>query len=402
MFSFEVLAEDGAARLGRLETAHGTVHTPSFVAVATVGSVRSLTLDDLKQIGTQIMIANTYHLYLRPGTEIIRQAGGLHPFMGWQGPLMTDSGGFQIFSLGAGKAHGVGKIAPIFPQQENKNIPKGPPGTESPRTKPMVKITDDGAEFCSYLDGSRHRFTPEGVIEIQRALGADLILVLDECTSPLHDYRYTRGAMNRTHQWAQRSLEAFRRKDRGDQALLGVVQGGAYRDLRQESAGFLSARDFDGFAIGGSLGNCREDMHRVLEWTIPLLPGQRPRHLLGIGTIEDIFDVVGRGVDLFDCIAPTRMAGTGTFFSSARDGFRLHILNSRFRTDDRPVQEGCPCYTCRHFSRAYLRHLFAANELLGNTLAAIHNLTFVESLMAQIRDAVKDRKLETLRRDWMG
>lgn len=395
MFSFEILAEEGKARAGRLVTPHGAIETPSFVAVGTQGAVKALSVDDLRNIGTQVIITNAYHLHLRPGEDLIGRMGGLHRFMGWEGPLVTDSGGFQIFSLGAAKEHGVGKIAPIFPEEQDRG---GHFSTK--KRRPLVRVDEDGVEFISYLDGSRHRFTPERVIEIGQKLGADIIMVLDECTSPLHDYDYTRRAMKRTHHWAIRALEEFRRTSHKNQALLGVVQGGAYRVLREESATFIANQNFDGYAIGGSLGRSKDDMHQVLEWTIPLLPQNRPRHLLGIGTIEDIFAVVERGIDLFDCIAPTKMAGTGTFFAKALEGFRIHILNEQFKDDSRPIEEGCKCPTCCNYSRAYLRHLFLAKELLGIRLATIHNLYFLESLMRQIRAAIKEKRLSVISREW--
>jgi queuine tRNA-ribosyltransferase/7-cyano-7-deazaguanine tRNA-ribosyltransferase len=396
MFSFELIAKEKQARAGKLVTSHGTIETPSFVAVATQATVKAVSVEDLRKIGTQVIISNTYHLHLQPGEDLIDKLGGLHRFMGWEGPLMTDSGGFQIFSQGAAKEHGVGKIAPIFPEENDRG------GHFSSKSgKPLVRVEEHGVEFISYVDGSRHRFTPEQVVEIQQKLGADIILVLDECTSPLHDYHYTRAAMERTHRWAVRSLEEFKRTTEKSQVLFGIVQGGAYRDLREESASFISAQDFDGYAIGGSLGRSKRDMHQVLEWTVPLLPQAKPRHLLGIGEIEDIFEVVDRGIDLFDCVAPTRMARTGTLFVKSAERFRIHILNAQFKDDPRPIEERCDCYTCRNHSRAYLRHLFIAKELLGVHLATIHNLHFVESLMRKIRAAIREGELEALRKEWL-
>jgi queuine tRNA-ribosyltransferase/7-cyano-7-deazaguanine tRNA-ribosyltransferase len=396
MLSFELSGKDGGARAGRLTTPHGVVETPSFVAVGTLGAVKGLSVEDLHKIGSQVIITNAYHLHLQPGENVIESMGGLHGFMNWQGPLMTDSGGFQIFSHGAGKEHGVGKIGPIFPENKDRgghfSLRKG---------KPLVKVDEDGVEFISYLDGSTHRFTPERVIEIERKLGADMILVLDECTSPLHDHKYTRTAMERTHRWAVRALEEFEQTSDGSQALFGIVQGGAYRDLRGKSATFIADHDFDGYAIGGSLGRSREEMYQVVEWTTPLLPQEKPRHLLGIGEIEDIFEVVRRGIDLFDCVAPTRMARTGTVFVRKADRFRIHILNARFRDDPGPIQQGCGCYTCSNYSRSYVRHLFLAQELLATHLASIHNLYFLESLMRSIRAAIRLGKFTALTKDWL-
>ena len=394
MFSFEVIAKEGEARAGRLVTPRGVIETPSFVSVGTLATVKAVTPEDLQGIGSQVIITNAFHLHLRPGEDLINRTGGLHRFMHWDGPLITDSGGFQIFSLGAGKIHGVGKIAPIFPDGNDRG------GHYGAGKKLLVTVDEDGVEFISYLDGSTHRFTPEGVVEIGMKLGTDIILVLDECTSPLHDFRYTKRAMERTHRWAQRAMEAFKRTSEGTQALWGIVQGGAYQDLREESATFIVDKNFDGYAIGGSLGESKDDMHRVLDWTVPYLPENRPRHLLGIGKVEDIFAVVRRGIDLFDCVAPTRLAHTGTFFTKASEGFQMHILNAQFKDDPRPIEEGCQCVTCRHYSRAYLRHLFLAKELLGTQLAAIHNLSFVESLTREIREAIKQGRFDALCKAW--
>jgi queuine tRNA-ribosyltransferase/7-cyano-7-deazaguanine tRNA-ribosyltransferase len=397
MLSFEVLAKEGEARVGKLVTPHGAIKTPSFVAVGTQATVKAVSVEDLRRIGTQVIITNAFHLYLQPGEDLIEKMGGLHRFMSWDGPLMTDSGGFQIFSLGAAKEHGVGKIAPIFPEGQDRGG-----HFTSKKRKPLVTIDEDGVEFISYLDGARHRFTPERVIEIGRKLGADMIMVLDECTSPLHDYPYTRTAMGRTHRWALRALEAFHRTSHKNQALFGIVQGGAYPDLREQSATFIADQEFDGYAIGGSLGRSKEDMHRVLEWTIPLLPQGKPRHLLGIGKVEDIFEVVKRGIDLFDCVAPTRLARTGTLLVKEVEGFRIHILNAKFKDDARPIEEGCSCYTCCNYSKAYLRHLFLAKELIAVRLGTIHNLYFLESLMRQIRKAIREKRFRGLSREWVG
>nr|WP_290667968.1 tRNA guanosine(34) transglycosylase Tgt [Ardenticatena sp.] len=406
-FAFETVHRHGAARIGRLHTPHGLVETPAFVAVGTQATVKSLTPEDLRDIGTQIIFANTYHLYLRPSAEIVAEMGGLHRFMRWDGPIMTDSGGFQVFSLGASIEQGVGKVASIFPD-EDPNAPR-------PKRKPteghsLVKITEEGVYFRSHLDGSRHFFTPELSIQIQRQLGADIILAFDECTSPLHDEAYTRRAMERTHRWALRSLEAFRNSQplHGyPQALYGIVQGGAYHDLRIESARFIAEQPFDGIAIGGSLGRTKDDMRAVLDWTIPLLPDDKPRHLLGIGEIPDIFDAVQRGVDTFDCVAPTRMARNAGILARTLDGkrlpkFRLNLRNARFKRDPRPLVEGCTCYTCRTYSRAYLHHLFRANELLAYRLATIHNLHYLNDLMRQIRAALLQGTFDELRHHWLG
>ena len=398
MFSFDILATENNARVGKLVTPHGTIHTPSFVPVGTLATVKALSAEDVCKLGSQVIITNAYHLHLRPGEDLIEEMGGLHRFMSWEGPLMTDSGGFQIFSLGSGKEHGVGKIAPIFPREKDRSI--GP--FSSKKEKPLVRVDEDGVEFISYLDGSRHRSTPEQVIDIQRKLGADIILVLDECTSPLHDYDYTKEAMERTHRWGVRAFAEFKRTSKTRQALFGIIQGGAYRDLREESAKFISEQDFDGYAIGGSLGRSKEEMNEVLEWTVPFLPQDRPRHLLGIGEIDDIFEIVGRGIDLFDCVLPTRMARTGTVLTKETDRFRIHIRNARFKDDPLPIEEECTCYSCCNYSRAYLRHLYMTKDLLGVRLATIHNVHFLESLMRQIRLAIKEGRLSKLRKKWLS
>lgn len=423
-FSVDSVDPHTRARCGILKTPHGEIHTPSFVAVGTQATVKAVGPDDLKKIGIQVLIANTYHLHLRPGEGVIAQMGGLHKFMGWDGPIMTDSGGFQAFSLGAAIEHGVGKIASIFPD-EVEAAERGGHLNKARQGQSLVKITEEGIEFRSHLDGSPRKFTPENTIEIQKKLSADMIFVLDECTSPLHDYEYTKRAMERTHRWAVRALECFRTSpptpprhgeggapfptregDQGGrstdrrQALFGIVQGGAYRDLREQSARFISSLDFDGIGIGGSVGRSKDDLYKVLDWTIPLLPEERPRHLLGIGEIEDIFHAVARGIDLFDCVAPTRMARNGALWVKDAENFRINITNAVYKTDPRPIAEECVCYTCQNFSRAYLHHLFIAKEILAMRLATIHNLYFLESLMRKIRAAIHERALVELAADW--
>jgi queuine tRNA-ribosyltransferase len=396
MFSFELIEEDGEARVGKLTTPHGSIDTPSFVSVATHGIVNTLSPDELHGLGVQVVIANCFHLHLKPGEDLIEKMGGLHQFMGWEGPLMTDSGGFQVFSLGAGKRQGVGKIAPMFPGEsayESQLL-------EKDSTNP-VRVDGDGVEFTSYVDGSRKYFTPERIIKIEGRLGADIILPLDECTSPLDDYRQTGAAMRRTHDWAVRSLREFESSANKGQALFGIVQGGAFEDLRKESASFFAARNFDGYAIGGSLGRSKQDMHHVLKWVIPLLPQDKTRHLLGIGEIEDIFEIVSRGIDLFDCVLPTKLARTGTLFVKEAHRFRIHILNARFRDDPLPVDARCDCPTCSNYSRAYLRHLFLTKEALAVTLATVHNVYFMESLMRQIRCAIEEQRFNTLKDEWL-
>jgi len=403
-FAFATIASDGAARRGRLTTAHGTVETPAFVAVATQASVKSVAPQVVREAGTQVLFANTYHLYLRPGAEVVDRHGGLHRFMGWNGPILTDSGGFQVFSLGAGIEHGVGKIANIFPGE-------GARPRSGRMAQGLVRVGEDEVIFTSHIDGSRHVFTPERSIEIQRALGADMMLAFDECTSPLHDERYTAESAERTHRWAARSLAAFEAggpRHGYDQVLYGIVQGGAFREVRRASASAVGSMGFGGIAIGGNLGDTREAMYRVLDWTVPELPAAPPRHLLGIGDVPSIFEAVARGVDTFDCVAPTRNARNGGVMTRRGDdgapqgNFRLNLKNARFASDARPIDPDCYCWTCRDYSRAYLRHLLKANEPLGWQLATVHNLRFMARLMEEIRAAIEANRFAALMEEWLA
>lgn len=401
-FSFDIQHRDPqtVARTGLLTTAHGTVRTPAFVGVATRATIKALEPQALVDIGLQIVISNTYHLHLQPGEEVIAPLGGLHGFSGWNRPTMTDSGGFQVFSLGASKEHGVGKVASIFPGNKVATKPKVRPN------KPLVKLTEEGVDFRSILDGSPHTFTPESVITIERKLGADIIVPLDECTSPLHDHAYTRNSMERTHRWARRGLAAFQLlKDdptfpNPDQVLYGIVQGGAYQDLRLESARFIGDMAFDGFAIGGSLGRSKNDMWNILDWSIPLLRDEAPRHLLGIGEIEDLFTCVARGIDTFDCAAPTRLARNGSVFLKGAPRHRINLRNAQFTSDDGPIDPSCDCFTCQNHSRAYLRHLCRAGEFTFYRLATLHNLRFLVRLMGRIRESVETGTLTEMAREW--
>ncbi|MEW5826469.1 MAG: tRNA guanosine(34) transglycosylase Tgt [Candidatus Bipolaricaulota bacterium] len=388
----------GDARAGVLHTSHGDARTPAFVAVATRGAVKGVEAGALAAVGIEILIANTYHLHLRPGEDVVAALGGLAGFSGWPGPTMTDSGGFQVFSLGAGKEHGVGKVASMFPG-DAEPLPARKDG------RPLVRLAESGATFRSVVDGAQLVFTPESVIAVQRQLGADIVLPLDECTSPLHDPVYTRRAMERTHRWAHRALAAFHSKNESprpnpDQSLYGIVQGGAYEELRRESAKEIAAMGFDGYAIGGSLGRSKEDMANVLEWTVPALPNARPRHLLGIGEIEDLFAAVAHGVDTFDCAAPTRMARNGSVFLRGEPRHRIHLRNARFRTDSLPIDPTCDCPTCQTHSRGYLQHLCRSGELAYYRLATIHNLRFLARLLADIREAIAEDRFESLAAEW--
>ncbi len=348
-FRFDLLARDGRARAGVFHTPHGAIPTPVFAPVGTAATVKAVPPRDLKDLGATLVLANTYHVYLRPGDELIARLGGLHPFMGWEGPLLTDSGGFQVFSL-----------------------------------KEIREIDDDGVTFKSHLDGSTHRFTPEKVIAIEENLGADIIMALDECAPPL-DRAYSVEALRRTHAWAERSLRA---KARSDQALFGIVQGGVFDDLREQSARFLVSLDFPGYAIGGlAVGETKAQMHHVLDVLDPMLPEGKPRYLMGVGTLEDFFETVARGVDMFDCVLPTRLARHGAAFTHHG---RLNLRNAALAEDARPIQDGCACYACRNFTRAYIRHLMQANEILGLYLASVHNLHFLLDTMRQIRQSILD------------
>lgn len=399
-FHYQLLQQRGRARRGRIHTPHGNIETPEFLPVGTQATVKAMTPRQLEELGVQGLLCNTYHLYLRPGSQLVEQLGGLHRFMQWNRPIMTDSGGFQAFSLGAGREHGVGKIGGVFPGNQAR-VPRNPGGQG--KLTHMVKITEEGVHFRSHLDGSRHLLTPESSIRIQEELGADMILAFDECTSPLSDREYTAQALERTHRWALRCLEA--RRDT-PQALYGILQGGAYRDLREKALETMLRWPWQAFAIGGSLGKTKEEMHQVLDWTLPGLPDDKPRHLLGIGELEDLFHGVARGVDTFDCVIPARFGRNGHVFVPPGTPGRSprgtwNLLNARFRTLDQPVQADCPCYACRNFSLAYLRHLHKADEILAYTLCTIHNLEFLLGVMREIRQALEDDRFESLARDYL-
>ena len=393
---FDVFRGVGAARRGRLRTAHGPVETPAFVGVGTQATVKSVDPQRVAETGTQVLFANTYHLYLRPGADRVAAHGGVHRFMGWDGPVMTDSGGFQVFSLVAG----------IFPGDAAAS-----PGA-APRLSAaggsMVQVGEHEVRFRSHIDGSVHVFTPEVSVRVQRQLGADVMLAFDECTSPLHDEAYTRRSSDRTHRWAERSLGWRPALLMLEQLLYGVVQGGAFEGLRRESAQVIAAMDFGGMAVGGNLGRTHTDMHRVLDWTVPELPVHLPRHLLGIGDVPSVLAAVARGIDTFDCVAPTRNARNGGALARLDDdgrplpGFRLNLRNARFADDLRPIEAECACPTCRRFSRAYLRHLLKADEPLGPQLVSVHNLAFMARLMADVRAGLKADAFGDVVERWLG
>ena len=359
-FNFQIHSTDGQARSSTFHTPHGPIEMPAFAPVGTAANVKTLEPRDLTELGASILLANTYHLYLRPGHERIERLGGLHSFMGWDGPILTDSGGYQVFSL----AH-------------------------------RRQLDANGATFRSHIDGSSHRFTPERVIEIEERLGADIAMVLDECAEPL-DPDYLAQALSRTHAWAERCKAAH---SRPDQALFGIVQGGIYPELRAQSARILAGLDFPGYAIGGlAVGETKEQMYSTLDATCPHLPANKPRYLMGVGAPEDIIEAVLRGVDLFDCVLPTRIARNGALLTPTG---RLNIRNARFAEDSRPVQEACACYTCRTFSRAYLRHLIVSGEISGLRLASIHNLHFMLQLMERIRAEIAQGTFASFRTNFL-
>lgn len=357
---FTLKAVSGGARLGRLHLAHGDVETPVFMPVGTQGTVKTVRAADLEQSDYRLILANTYHLYLRPGVDVVAGAGGLHSFSGWDGNILTDSGGFQIYSL----SH-------------------------------LKKSSEEGYEFQSHIDGSRHLLTPEAVMEMQQAFGSDVMMVLDECLEQPSSREKTRSSMERTIRWAERARRLHRG---GAQALFGIVQGGSYADLRAECARAVTSLEFDGYAIGGvSVGEPRPMMETSVGACVEVLPEDRPRYLMGVGKPEDIVDFVAMGIDMFDCVVPTRNARGGGFFVP---GGHVNIRNARFRNDYRPVQPGCTCYACASHSRAYLRHLFMAREWLAPVLATLHNLHFFSTLTREIREAVAEGRFGEFRASW--
>ncbi len=343
-------------RAGVLDTPHGRILTPVFAPVGTQATVKTLTPDELHDLGATLILANTYHLYLRPGADVVARLGGLHQFMGWSGPILTDSGGFQVFSL-----------------------------------EGLRRVSDEGVLFRSHIDGSEHFFSPEKAVAVQEQLGADIIMALDECPDPL-DYEYNKVALQRTHLWAERCLRAH---SRVDQALFGILQGGIFPDLRTESVRFLTALDFAGYAIGGlSVGEPKDKTWETLQWTVPMLPVEKPRYLMGVGSPEDLFEGVERGVDIFDSVLPTRLARNGAVFTSQG---RINLRKAEFAQDPAPIEDGCACYTCQNFSRAYLRHLCKAREILGLRLNTMHNVHFLVELMQRIRTAIVEGTFDQLR-----
>ncbi len=398
--TFEILATDpdSRARVGRVHTPHGPVDTPVFMPVGTRGSVKSLSPDELLAHGAQIILGNTYHLYLQPGHELIARHGGLHGFARWPGPMLTDSGGFQVFSLV------YGGIADEV---------KGRRALQ-PRTQPgMVKVTEEHVVFKSYIDGSMHIFTPERSIEIQKGIGADIILCFDELP-PFHTgYDYTARSLERTHRWEQRCLTFHQQTQDGSglnftlpnpgQGLFGIVHGGVYPDLRRASAEYLRELPFDGLCIGGSLGGDKAQIREVIDMTVPHMPDRFPRHLLGIGDVDDLIDGAARGIDMFDCVSPTRLGRHGAaLVRDPRRKFRLNVTGAAMRDDAGPLDPTCGCTTCTTYSRAYIHHLFRARELLGIRLVSLHNVAFLLNLMRELRQSIVDGRFGAFRREWLG
>ncbi|MFP3854902.1 MAG: tRNA guanosine(34) transglycosylase Tgt [Anaerolineales bacterium] len=352
-FKFELIAQDGRARAGLFHTPHGTLSTPVFAPVGTQATVKALTPNQLKDLGASLVLANTYHLYLRPGAEVVALGGGLHQFMQWNGPILTDSGGFQVFSLADRR-----------------------------------EIDADGVTFRSHLDGSQHRFTPESAVAIQEKLGADIIMAFDECPEP-YDKTYNEEALARTHAWAERCLGA---QSRSDQALFGIVQGGIFPDLRRRSAEFIAGLGTPGVAIGGlSVGETKSEMMEILEVVDPILPENRPRYLMGVGSPIDLVEGISRGIDIFDCVLPTRLARNDA--AMTRSG-RINLRNAPYAEDQRPIDPDCSCYCCQHFTRSYLRHLIVAGEMLSSTLLSIHNLYTLIQLTSDLRQSIIEGRVE--------
>lgn len=410
-FTIEKEGPAGLGRAGTLRTPHGIIHTPAFVTVGTKATVKALTPEQVKSLGAEVVLANTYHLYLEPGAERVKSFGGLHKFMNWSGPLMTDSGGFQVFSLGAAYGKGISKVVSV-----KENLVALPASGGLRRDEDffvpapsLVKISEDGVSFRSHLDGSSHHITPEKSIEIQHALGADIIFAFDECTSPQESFEYQEEAMERTHRWAVRSLDHHHRLIRtnkrmdGGQALFGIVQGGREESLRKRSAKFIGGLEFDGFGIGGSFA--KQDLETAVKWVNEILPKEKPRHLLGIGEPEDLFMGVENGVDLFDCVAPTRNGRGGTLYTSKG---KINIRNAEFREDTGPIDKGCVCPTCSTpsveqvpYSRAYLCHLYRAHEMLGGTLGSMHNLYFIINLVKRMRDSILNDTFNQFKKEFL-
>ncbi len=383
MSFFEITHKDkkNRARTGIIHTAHGDIETPMFMPVGTQATVKSLDTNDLNTIGAQIILGNAYHLHLRPGEDMIASLGGLHRFMGWDKPILTDSGGFQVFSLMKGNVY-------------------------NEHTK-RVAIDEDGVTFRSHIDGSTHRFTPEIAIDTQRKLGADIMMAFDECTPDSVSHAYAKEAIARTHRWAERcisfheNMKIIKHENISPQFLFGIIQGANHKELREESARVISSMHFDGIAIGGeSVGYNMEATKEILEWVTPIIPEEKPHYTMGVGYSPlDLFEVVERGIDMFDCVAPTRMARNGGVYAKTKN-FRINLNNARYTTDPSPIDPTCHCFTCIHHTRAYLHHLFKAEEILGHRLATIHNLHFFLTLMNDMRKAIREDRFMEFKSTW--
>jgi len=399
-FLIDFQSAQSFARVGRITTPHGIIDTPNFVFCATKGAVKGILPQQLKDAGTQIILGNAYHLSILPGSETVQSLGKLHKFSGWSGPMLTDSGGYQIFSMGYGS---------VSSEIKGK---RGACGSEARQEDcNMISVTEEGASFRSQYDGVMRRLTPESSIKIQRELGADIILVLDECTPFRVTKEYTKDSMERSHRWALRSFAEFMRGDDGSQALYGIIQGGVYEDLRQESCSFVNSLPFFGTAIGGSLGDERSTMHKVVSMTCNMIKRDRPTHLLGIGTVKDIFHGVKQGIDTFDCVRPTRLARHGSalvrpdVLTASGDNRNtkeyMDLSKGIFHNDPSPIDSNCQCYTCQNFCRGYIHHLIKAKETLSGTLVTIHNVYFMNKLMKAIRSAILEGNLEEVEQQWV-
>ncbi len=395
--SFSIDKKHGAARAGTLTTPHGIIQTPAFVPVGTKANVKGVLPTALKAMGSQVVLANTYHLYLQPGEAVVKEAGGVGKFMNWDGPTMTDSGGFQVFSLGAAFGRTISKIASGEEAPRDHGVAVYDEDVASAHGQ-LAIIDDEGVTFTSHHDGTLHRFTPERSVEIQHALGADMFFAFDECTAPTEPYEYQKEAMFRTHRWADRSLKAHRQNLAANktQGIFGIVQGGRHTDLRRESAGVIASMDFDGFGIGGSFS--KEDMNGALQAAIPELPESKPRHFLGIGEPTDVLTGIAEGMDLFDCVAATRIGRHGSIYT--RRGIK-HLRNGEFKTDMGPLDPETIIPGTEGFTRAYVSHLVRSKEMLGSVIASMHNLGFILKLVDGAREALHAGKFDEYRADFL-
>ena len=394
--SFKLLQKDKSARAGEIKASHGVIKTPAFFPVGTQGSVKAISPRELKEIGVQGLLGNTYHLHLRPGENNISKLGGLAKWMNWDGPTMTDSCGFQVFSLGIGlEKPGVKFLNSLKSNRQYTSIPVI---EDRPR---LNRITEEGVEFQSHVDGSKHKLTPESSIEIQEKLGADLIVAFDDLESPVYSLEQTKKSLELTNRWELRSLKSHKRHD---QLLYGVTHGGKFQNLRIESARLVD-KNFDAIALGGAHSS-KKNLYEVIDWTVSNIDPNKPRHLLGIGEVDDIFEAISLGIDTFDCVIPTRLGRMGHVFISpptgnVRNRFRYDITKAKFEKDKKPLDSKCKCYVCQNFSRAYINHLFRSKELLAYNLASYHNVYFLNNLVFQIRDSILSKNFEKLKRNWL-